>query len=242
VSLSQVEVDAAVAGQVADLQKGSYVKLTVSDTGSGIDANIQQRIFDPFFTTKAVGEGTGLGLSVVHGIVTSHHGAISFESDAGKGTKFFVYLPRVESGPVEQAAVDKPTPTGAEHILFVDDEEAIVQFGQRALEQLGYRVTTRKSGVEALDLFRAQPDRYDVVLCDVTMPMMSGIDLGIEVMAIRSDVPVILMTGFSELVTREKAKNMGFRELVMKPFAVSDLAKTLRRVTEEAKRDNYLRG
>ncbi len=242
VSLRPVEVDAAVTEQIADLQQGSYVKLTVSDTGSGIDANVRQRIFDPFFTTKAVGEGTGLGLSVVHGIVTSHHGAISFESDAGKGTKFFVYLPRVESGPVEQAAVDKPTPTGAEHILFVDDEEAIVQFGQRALEQLGYRVTTRKSGVEALDLFRAQPDRYDVVLCDVTMPMMSGIDLGIEVMAIRSDVPVILMTGFSELVTREKAKNMGFRELVMKPFAVSDLAKTLRRVTEEAKRDNYLRG
>ena len=174
--------------------------------------------------------------------MTSHHGAISFESDAGKGTKFFVYLPRVESGPVEQAAVDKPTPTGAEHILFVDDEEAIVQFGQRALERLGYRVTTRTSSVEALDLFRAQPDRYDVVLCDVTMPMMSGIDLGIEVMAIRSDVPVILMTGFSELVTKEKASSMGFRELVMKPFAVSDLAKTLRRVTEEAKRDNYLRG
>ena len=242
VSLRPVEVDAAMAGQVTDLQQGSYVKLTVSDTSSGIDADVQRRIFDPFFTTKAVGEGTGLGLSVVHGIVTSHHGAISFESDAGKGTKFFVYLPRVESGPVEQAAVDRPTPTGAEHILFVDDEEAIVQFGQQALEQLGYRVTTRKSGVEALDLFRAQPDRYDVVLCDVTMPIMSGIDLGIEVMAIRSDVPVILMTGFSELVTREKAKNMGFRELVMKPFAVSDLAKTLRGVTEEAKRDNYLRG
>ena len=242
VSLRPVEVDAAVAGQVTALQQGSYVKLTVGDTSSGIDANVQQHIFDPFFTTKAVGEGTGLGLSVVHGIVTSHHGAISFESDAGKGTKFFVYLPRVESGPVEQAAVDKPTPTGAEHILFVDDEEAIVQFGQRALERLGYRVTTRTSSVEALDLFRAQPDRYDVVLCDVTMPIMSGIDLGIELMAIRSDVPVILMTGFSELVTREKAKNMGFRELVMKPFAVSDLAKTLRGVTEEAKRDNYLRG
>ena len=238
VSLSAVEVDALVTGQVADLEQGSYVKLTVSDTGSGIAPDVQQRIFDPFFTTKAVGEGTGLGLSVVHGIVSSHDGAITFESAAGKGTKFFVYLPRVESGAAKQAAVDKPMPMGAEHVLFVDDEEAIVQFGQRVLEQLGYRVTTRTSSLEALDLFRDKPDRFDVVLCDVTMPTMSGIDLGIELMGIRSDVPVILMTGFSELVTKEKASRMGFRELVMKPFAVSDLAKTLRRVTQEGKTDN----
>ena len=240
VSLSQVKVDAAVAGQVADLQKGSYVKLTVSDTGSGIDANIQQRIFDPFLTTKAVGEGTGLGLSVVHGIVTSHRGAITFESDAGKGTKFFVYLPRVDRHEAEEENDVEPLPRGNEHILFVDDEEAIVQFGQQALEQLGYQVTARTSSEEALDLFRAEPDRFNVVLCDVTMPLMSGIDLGKELMAIRSDVPVILMTGFSELVTREKARTLGFRDLVMKPFAVSGLAKTLRRVTDEAKGNTYV--
>ncbi len=133
--------------------------------------------------------------------------------------------------------MDKPVHTGAEDILFVDDEEAIVQFGQRVLEQLGYRVTTCTSSVEALDVFRAKPDRFDVVLCDVTMPIMSGIDLGIELMAIRSDVPVILIAGFSELVTKEKAVSMGFRDLVMKPFVVSDLAKTLRRVTDAAKGD-----
>ena len=237
VSLSAVEVDAALAGRLGALQEGSYVKLVVADTGPGIDPEARERLFDPFFTTKEVGEGTGLGLAVVHGVVTNHGGAINVESDPGKGTSFFVYLPRVDRHEAEEQEEVEPLPRGNEHILFVDDEEAIVEFGRQVLEQLGYQVTTRTSSGEALDLFRAKPDRFDVVLCDVTMPIMSGIDLGIELMAIRSDVPIILMTGFSELVTREKARSMGFRELVMKPFGVSDLAKTLRNVADPAKGD-----
>ena len=237
VKLSAVEVDAAFAGRVGDLQEGSYVRLVVTDTGPGIDPAARERLFDPFFTTKEVGEGTGLGLAVVHGVVTNHGGAISVESDPGKGTSFSVYLPWAERREAEEEEQTEPLPRGNEHVLLVDDEEAIAQFGRQALERLGYQVTARTNGEEALELFRAQPDRFDVVLCDVTMPAMSGVDLGIELMAIRSDVPIILMTGFSELVTQEKARSMGFRELIMKPFGVSDLAKTLRDVVNQAKGD-----
>ena len=168
VKLSAMEVDAAFAGRVGDLQEGSYVRLVVTDTGAGIDPAARERLCDPFFTTKEVGEGTGLGLAVVHGVVTKHGGAISVESDPGKGTSFSVYLPWAERREAEKEEQTDPLPRGDEHVLFVDDEEAIVQFGRQALERLGYQVTARTNGEEALELFRPSP--IASTLCSVTSP------------------------------------------------------------------------
>ncbi|MBW1796685.1 MAG: response regulator, partial [Deltaproteobacteria bacterium] len=191
------------------LAPGPYVRLSVSDTGHGMDQATMERIFDPFFTTKPVGDGTGMGLATVHGIITSHGGAITVHSELEKGTTFDVYFPRFESGVALEAEMAEPLPRGNERILFVDDEEPLVRMGQQMLERLGYHVTARTSSVEALEAFRAQPDRFDLVITDQTMPNMTGVELAKELMRIRPDIPIILITGFSEIVPPEKAKKMG---------------------------------
>lgn len=233
VSLSMVDVDAKFLRAHPNLLEGRYVRLTVSDTGHGMDRTTMARIFEPFFTTKEVGEGTGLGLSVVHGIVASHDGEITVESQPGKGTTFHVYLPQAESDVEQGTREDETFLKGNERILFVDDEEVVGAVMKRLLERLGYDVTLRNSSVDALETFRAQPDKFDLVITDQSMPKMTGVKLAAELLHLRSNVPIILMTGFSETVAPETAKKMGICEFIMKPVVASDLSKAIRRVLDQ---------
>jgi PAS domain S-box-containing protein len=214
-----------------DLSPGKYLRLTVSDTGAGIDDEIIGRIFDPFFTTKEVGEGTGLGLSVVYGIVKNCSGAITVQSEVGKGTEFNVYLPLLtDVEDKQEAKVEAPIPGGKERILFVDDEAALVQLATSTLSGLGYEVVGRTSSLEALELFRTRPDWFDLVITDMTMPNIRGDELARELLKIRPDIPIILCTGFSEMISEEKANKLGIRRLVMKPISKKDLAIAIRDV------------
>jgi PAS domain S-box-containing protein len=230
VSLADVELDADYAAKHFDIKPGLYLKLSVRDTGQGISSDLLGQIFDPFFTTKQQGEGTGMGLSVVHGIVKSHGGTISVYSEPGEGSIFNVYLPAIESSSEQKAREEKPVPTGTERILFVDDEQALVKMGKQLLEFLGYKVTTSTSSIEALELFKVQPDKFDLVITDLTMPNMTGDELAQKLMAIRPDIPVILCTGFSTKMTAEKTKKMGIRAFVLKPVIKQDIAETIRKV------------
>ncbi len=234
VSLCRVEVDSAITRIHSTLRGVPQVRLTVSDTGRGMDLPVRERMVEPFFTTEESGRGTGLGLSVVHGIVTAHGGCIIYRGEVGRGSSFSVYLPRlderVDRGPERTKEVG-----GIENILFVDDEAAITQLAQETLQRAGYHVTSLTSSMEALRVFQENPDRFDLVFLDVTMPRMTGVELAQELLKLRPNVPVILGTGFSEFITAEEAKRMGVREFVMKPYSFQDLGKTLRRVLDEAK-------
>ncbi|MGO9214987.1 MAG: PAS domain S-box protein [Syntrophales bacterium] len=217
-----------------DLFPGKYLRLTVGDTGAGIENEIMDRIFDPFFTTKKPGEGTGLGLSVVYGIVKSYGGAITVESEVGKGTEFNVYLPLLaETDDKKEAKVEAPIPGGKERILFVDDEAALVQLATGTLTGLGYEVIGRTGSMEALELFRERPDSFDLVITDMTMPNMTGSELAQQLMRIRPDIPVILCTGFSEAMTQEKARAIGVRDFIMKPIVQRQIAEAIRRVLDK---------
>jgi PAS domain S-box-containing protein len=233
VTLSALDLDVKSAERFVDLFPGCYLKLTVSDTGHGMMPEIMERIFDPFFTTKKSGEGTGMGLAVVHGIVKSHGGEITVDSDLGRGTTFQVVLPRIEMAAVEPDDENAPSmPTGTERILFVDDEKSLVKVVQHILHRLGYDVTAKTSSREALELFRSQPERFDLVITDQTMPYMTGIELAREMMQIRPDIPVILCTGFSETATPERVEAAGICELINKPLDPSTLAVAVRRVLD----------
>lgn len=224
------------------MKPGSYMKLLVRDTGEGIPADVIGRIFDPFFTTKPPGEGTGLGLSVVHGIVKSHDGSINVESKPGAGTSFTLCFPKVEK---EQGCVDEtdgPIPAGHERILFVDDEEALMRMGEGILTELGYEVTSRMNGREALALLNEDPSRFDVVVTDVTMPEMTGVELTKKVLSIRADLPIIMYTGFSHLVDANVAKAAGAREFVMKPLTKREIAKAIRKVLDEPAAQPFANG
>lgn len=217
---------------------GSCVKLSVSDTGHGIDKALLKRIFDPYFTTKDQEEGTGLGLSVVHGIVKSHGGAITVQSKPGEGSTFNVYLPVTKSETVRESDSGEealPLPGGQERILFVDDESALVNMGKQMLERLGYKVDIQTSSTEALELFREKPDEFDLVITDMTMPHMTGEKLAKEIMKIRPEIPIILCTGYSERITEDRAKKMGIAEFAMKPLLVHDLAEAIRRALDNQK-------
>jgi CheY-like chemotaxis protein/anti-sigma regulatory factor (Ser/Thr protein kinase) len=216
-----------------DLIPGKYLKITVSDTGQGISPNVIDRIFDPYFTTKGVGKGSGMGLSVVHGIIKSHGGAISAKSKIGKGTTFIILLPVIEKEAVEHDEPDEVFPTGSENILFVDDEEAMTHVGRNRLEALGYHVETRTNPVEALELFHSKHDQFDLVITDMTMPQMTGDRLVKEILKIRPDIPTILCTGFSENIDEEKAKEIGVCQYIEKPFNRSVLASMVRKVLDE---------
>jgi PAS domain S-box-containing protein len=233
VSLASVEAATYLVSRYPDLKPGPYVRLTVSDTGHGVDPSILERIFDPYFTTKGPGEGTGMGLAVVQGIVKRHGGMITVQSEIGKGTTFHALFPRIEQEIAQEAMVAEALPTGRERILFVDDEKPLVDLGKGMLEPLGYSVTIKTNSLEALETFRAQPDAFDLIITDVTMPGMTGIELAKEVMTIRPDIPIILCTGFSELIDEKQAKEMGIREFVMKPFVIGKHAKAIRKVLED---------
>lgn len=213
---------------------GPYACLTISDTGIGMAKDLTKKIFDPFFTTKEQGKGTGMGLSVVHGIVKNTGGSIHVESEPGKGTKFRVYLPVVKSSSTQQETqIKESIRGGSERILLVDDENAIAFMEKQMLERLGYSVVSRTSSVDALEAFRANPDKFDLVITDQTMPNMTGKELAKELMSIRPDIPIILCSGFSEQIGKRRAKGMGICAFVMKPVIMRDIAKTIREVLDE---------
>ena len=218
-----------------ELQPGHYVKLTVSDTGYGIDPAIVQRVFDPFFTTKSKDEGTGLGLSVVYGIVKSHGGMINVYSEQGKGAAFHIYLPRIIQTQAKKENADKPVIGGMERILFVDDEPSLVDIGIRMLFPLGYHVTGAASSKEALELFCAAPQRFDLVITDMTLPKMTGIDLSREMLKICPDIPIILCSGIKEQDTEEQAKSLGIKAYLTKPLTRRELAGVMREVLDGRK-------
>lgn len=216
-----------------DLKPGPYVKVTVKDTGCGMDEATKVKIFDPYFTTKAKGVGTGLGLAVVHGLVQNHGGAITVESEAGKGSVFNLYFPAIQKEAVEETLIQETMPIGREHILLVDDEPVLLDMSREMLEYLGYSVETRTSSVEALALFSAQPNRFDLVITDMTMPFMTGDKLAKELLRIRADIPIVVCTGYSERIQDEQAKATGIRAFVMKPILMAKMAKAIRDALEK---------
>jgi CheY-like chemotaxis protein len=228
ISLRQEEIGRGPGHASRELAPGQYAKLTVSDTGQGIDEASLERIFDPFYTTKRQGEGTGLGLSVVYGIVKSSGGSVEAASQPGQGTTITVYLPLATPARESAARPEPEIARGHEHILFVDDEAMLTDLTGRMLQSLGYRVTTRTSSVEALELFRARCGDFDLVITDMTMPNMTGADLARGMLAIRPGLPVILCTGYSEIMTAEQARELGIRGYIMKPMNRRDLAKAVR--------------
>jgi len=215
---------------VSGLQIGPHVRLTIQDNGAGMSSDVLERMFDPFFTTKPIGEGSGMGLAVVHGIVANHGGALLVDSMVGKGTKVEVYLPTIPTSAWDGSGDQDLIPVGKETILFVDDEETIVRLGKELLSQLGYTVEVHTSSQEALNAFRHNPQRFDLVITDQTMPGLTGEALSRELLRIRPELPIILCTGFSHIITAEKAKALGIQAYLMKPLAIRDLAPIVRHV------------
>ena len=213
-----------------ETEPGAYLQLSVTDTGEGIDPAIRDNIFDPFFTTKAAGEGTGLGLSVVYGIVKDHGGSICVESEPGGGAAFTVYLPLIDAAERLKGREPAVLPRGAGRILYVDDEEPIAFLGRDMLSSLGYDVTVRLSGGDALEAFRTHPERFDLVITDMTMPHMTGTTLSREILKIRPKTPIILTTGFSHRLNDEEIRRIGIRRLLMKPVSLKDLALAVKEI------------
>ena len=228
IELTALELAEGDIPQYPELQPGHYVKLTVSDTGHGIDPDNIQKIFDPFFTTKPVDEGTGLGLSVVYGIVKSHGGIINVNSKIDEGAIFNVYLPRIIKTDAITEDMSKPIIGGTERILFVDDEPALVDIGTHTLSSLGYHTTGATSSIEALDLFSAEPQCFDLVITDMTLPKMNGIVLSRKIHKIRPDIPIILCSGIKEPDTEAQAKSLGIKAYIMKPLTKRKLAWVIR--------------
>lgn len=232
VTLKNVELDEDTAAEHLELNSGSYVNLTISDTGHGISQEEIGRIFDPYFTTKEVGKGTGIGLAVVHGIVKEHNGLITAESELGKGTSFSLFFPVIKQEAVVETETDEELPTGSEKILFIDDEESIVELGRQRLERLGYKVEATTSPIEALELFRSHPDKFDLVITDLTMPKMPGDKLVQEILNIRPDIPVILCTGFSKKIDEKKSKEIGAADYIEKPLDKRNFAFKVRKTLD----------
>jgi len=232
---TDVELNEQSSLPLLRLKSGNYMKITVSDTGHGIPQDILGSIFEPYFTTKGPGEGTGMGLAMVHGIVESYGGQITVDSALGEGTTFKIYLPITRKKGIQRQYEPEQLPTGTEKILFVDDEAPIAKMGSQSLERLGYSVTTRTSSVEALELFRSKFGDFDLVITDMTMPNMAGDKLAVELIKIRSDIPVIICTGYSKKISDESVAEIGIKAFAYKPVVKADLAKTVRKVLDEAK-------
>ena len=235
VELDRVEVDRAFA-EVEGLQKQNCVKLTVTDNGIGMPVETTVRIFDPFFTTKKIGEGTGMGLGIVHGIIKNHGGAITVSSEPGKGTTFNIFFPIVNSeSALVPETVNHKKQMGNERVLFIDDEESIVNIGKLMLESLGYKVETETKSVKALEIFRQDPDRFDIIITDNTMPELTGLELAKEILKIKPGTPIILCTGYHEDIITEKAREIGISEYITKPCNSIVLGSSIRRVLDEKK-------
>ncbi len=230
ISLGNLHLPADTAGGK------DFVRLSIHDTGTGISPEIREHIFDPYFTTKEVGKGTGMGLAIVHGIITSYNGTITCDSPPGLGTTFHITLPALtdQPQPTDTPKNETMPPVGSERILLIDDEEILANMTRTMLEKLGYQVTVRRSSLEALTTFQNQPDAYDLVITDQTMPGMTGIDLARRMLQLRPDLPIILCTGYSSLISEDKAKSAGIRGFALKPLAKKDLAVLIRRVLGKA--------
>ncbi|MBU1564645.1 MAG: response regulator [Proteobacteria bacterium] len=223
--------DDDVAGK-PEMHPGDFVQLSIGDTGPGIAPELWDKIFDPYFTTKEIGKGTGMGLSIIHGIAKNYGGYVYFRSHPGEGTVFHVMLPVM---PGETVVEDKPEELiqlGNERILFVDDEEILAEMAKNMLERLGYHVTTRANGIDALTTFQGQPDQFDLVITDQTMPGMTGTDLAQRIMQIRQGMPIILCTGYSNPITEEKARALGIKGFAIKPLARKSIAALIRDVLD----------
>jgi CheY-like chemotaxis protein len=231
--LEDIEIAAADVQTNPDFKVGTYIKLSVTDTGIGMEANIIDRIFDPFFTTKPKGEGTGMGLALVHGIVKSYSGVITVQSQPGTGTTVNVFIPIITSGKQKLKPDTAPLPTGTERILFVDDEGPLVEIAQTMLKRLGYQVTTQTSSVEALRLFEHDPSQFDLIITDLTMPAIPGDKLAAQTKALRPDIPIIMATGFSEQIMGQDLLNLGIAKIVLKPLLMRDIAIAIREVLDD---------
>jgi PAS domain S-box-containing protein len=232
ISIDAADVDGELAGSMPGLQPGHFVRLSVADNGSGMEEQVLQRIFDPFYTTKPAGQGTGLGLSIVAGIMRNHEGGISVSSQPGKGTRFQLYFPAIAAG-----ALPQPAPpagpllrAGHEHVLYVDDEEALVLLVSRKLERLGYRVTGCTDPLQALELLRSHSSDIDVVVTDLAMPTMSGFEFARALLARQPDMPVIVTSGYVRPEDQQEALAMGIRAMIMKPNTVDELGAMLNRM------------
>jgi CheY-like chemotaxis protein len=235
INLANIDVDENSANRCIDLKPGPYVRLSITDTGKGMDKNTMERIFEPYFTTRSEGKGTGLGLSVVHCIVKNLDGAIKVYSEPGKGTTFQVYFPRMEIEIRQDLETGKCIPRGTEHILLVDDESDVLELTEEILEDLGYTVTTRISGTEALKIFRENPDTFDLLITDLTMPEMNGKELAVQVSEIRPGFPMILCTGFSTEMTKEEESPKVIHAYINKPILIQEIAETIRRILDADK-------
>ncbi len=229
VKLEHCLLDQDSLEKLADLKPGPYFRLSITDTGIGIPSEVLPRIFDPFFTTKEVGEGSGMGLSVVHGIILAHHGTISVESQEGCGATFTIFLPYVDVTPTVLSTSPAPLNISKQdaRILFIDDEEALVTMGQKFLEHLGYTVTVSTDALAALELFRNDPYHFQAILTDQTMPKMTGDTLATKLLELNPTIPIIVYTGFSHTLTPERAQQLGIRRLLLKPLLIQDLETAL---------------
>ncbi len=234
VEMGVIEVDADFVKTHPDLHGGRYARLSVSDTGCGMDSATVGRVFEAFFTTKAVGEGTGLGLAVVYGIMKTHDGGISVYSHPGEGTTFHLYFPVLENETVAPEIAAAPIPRGqGECIIFVDDETALAGLGKQILDRLGYQVTMVTSAAEALAAIGAQPGQFDLVITDLAMPVMDGIELGRQLLQIQPGLPLILTTGFGGTLTAEKVRELGFCEILRKPSTARTMSEAVHRVLHQ---------
>jgi len=232
ISLDEVDFTPPVPLADPEMKPGRYLELVVTDTGEGMTPEVMKRVFEPFFTTRGIGEGTGMGLSVVYGIVRSLGGTITVESEPRVGSTFRVLLPEAGAGAETEAPLPHRIPGGTERVLFVDDEDLLVELAHDLLESLGYRVTAVTDSAQALRIFSSDPSSFDLVITDQIMPGLTGINLARHLLGIREDIPIILCTGHSATVSPEVAQEAGIRAFVMKPLSKEDLAEVIRAVLD----------
>jgi signal transduction histidine kinase/ActR/RegA family two-component response regulator len=235
IKLDAIKIDNKYAVSIPNLKPGDYIRLTISDTGYGMDIKTKERIFEPFFTRKEVGSGSGLGLSVVHGIINNYGGAIAVDSTPGKGTIFTIYLPKYGNDLLDNSKSDPKPIKGNEHILFVDDESEITFMGKKMLENLGYKVTIKSDSLSALEEFRKSPAKFSLLVTDQSMPFMTGTELADHMKGINPDLKIIIITGLADNLSEEELSKSGISEVILKPMRLDDFSKTIRRVIDNNK-------
>ncbi len=236
VSMQKIDIQPNTALMIISPQNaGPYIQLSITDTGHGMDQKIKQKIFDPYFTTKKKNKGAGIGLSVAHNIINNHQGFITVESEPGQGSTFNVFFPENDQSRPAALPLDEQAPalTGTERVLLIDDEKQIVEMEKHMLEHFGYKVICYMDSIKALEDFKQHPDHYDLVITDQIMPNMTGSELAQKMIKIRPDIPVILCTGFSNVINREKALSLGIKEFLLKPFAIKKMAGIIRKVLDQ---------
>jgi signal transduction histidine kinase/ActR/RegA family two-component response regulator/streptogramin lyase len=233
VGLDEIQLDEASLSGMNNIKPGDYLRLTVSDTGHGIPPAVMKRIFEPYFTTKKTGEGTGMGLAVIHGIVKNHNGDISVYSEPGKGTSFHLFFPKIQGKTEPGSKLTEKVPRGKERILLVDDEKTLIEMGTQMLERLGYEVKGISNPLSALETFRLEPDRFQLIISDLTMPHMTGIQLAEEIKKIKPNIPIIICSGYSASLSEEQINALGISDFIIKPVIKSELAQVVRKVLDK---------